>query len=229
MLWITGLMLTCLNSNAEELRLEAQIGQCQYSIAPQGIWHNDAYPTDIDRRTNCFQLGVSRIEAKKDWGDLGWRVSYIDLGNLRADNQFAMRDDEQFEEFDQDKCDLDTQKNCVGRGIISQRVRGLLLAGVVERDFGGVRLGLDAGGYLYHGHFKVTLIQQATGKEVANLDWSGWRITPSVGFTAAYGMAFATIRGFGSVQAGEHNCGGCSGITMGPAWAALIGVQIPLR
>ena len=232
LLFMMSLMLVFSESYAEEsgkFRLEAQLGQCKYGLAPEGIWWNDSYPTSIDRRNACFQLGVSRIEAKKDWADIGWRASYVDLGKLRADNQFAMRDDEQFEEFDPHRCDLATQRNCVGRGVISQQARGLLLAGLVERDFGGVRLGLDAGGYLYHGRFKVALIQQGTGKEIAHLDWSGWRITPSVGLTATYGVAFATIRGFGSVQAAEHNCGGCSGITMGPAWAAFIGVQIPLR
>lgn len=215
-------------AEAEPIRWEAQVGQCEHGQAARGIWWNDAYPTNIDLRSSCWQLGASRIEKQYRWGHLGWRLAYVDLGRYGADNQFAMRDDQQFERFDADGCDKSTMRNCVGRGKISGRTRGISATALTEQKWGPLVFGLEAGAYLYYNRFDVTVEPVYRGDFTpVSYAWGDWLATPVIGFTANYRYLFASYRTYFDVKAHERSCEGCSGITDGPAWQLTVGIQLP--
>lgn len=228
---LIALLLFCLLpmlAESEPLRLEAQVGQCEHGQAGNGVWWNDAYPTNIDLKSSCWQLGVSRVEKHYAWGSLGWRATYVDLGRYDADNQFAMRDDQQFTSFEADDCDKRTMKNCIGRGKINGRTRGISLTGLGEQTWAGVNFGIEAGAYIYYNRFDVTVEPIHTGDfKPVSYAWGDWAVTPVLGVTARYQYLFATVRSYLDVKAHERRCEGCSGITDGPAWAATLGVQVP--
>ena len=222
------LLLFSIQAFAEPLRFEAQVGQCEQGQAGKGIWWNDAYPTNIDLKSSCWQLGASRIERNYWWGNLGWRAAYVDLGRYHADNQFAMRDDQQFTSFEADDCNKKTMKNCVGRGKINGRTRGVSLTAVTEQTWGEMRYGLEAGAYIYYNRFDVTVVPvHKYDFKPVSYAWGDWLVTPVVGLTGSYKYLFATLRTYFDVKAHENGCQGCSGITDGPAWQATLGVQVP--
>jgi hypothetical protein len=222
---IIGIALARVTPAAEPLRLEAQVGVCEQGRAGKGIWWNDAYPTNIDLKSSCWQLGASRIERNYWWGNLGWRAAYVDLGRYHADNQFAMRDDQQFTIFDPGDCQPN-MVNCVGRGKIHGRTRGVSLTALSEQRWGQMNFGLEAGALIYYNRFDVTVspVHPADFQPVSYA-WGDWLITPIVGFTANYQYLFATLRTYFDVKAHEMSCKGCSGLTDGPAWQVTLGVQ----
>lgn len=213
-------------ADAEPLRFEAQLGTCKYGITAKGGWWNDAYPTDIDARDQCFQLGISRIEKSYSWANVGWRLAYVNLGTLNADNTFAARDDQQFTTFDASKCDLsDGARNCVLRSTMSDNAKGITIGAIFERTKWAVTWGAEIGAFVYDSTFNATFYHD--GKLVGHYHTAGLNATPYLGLTATYGYLLASIRGYGSVTSHEPGCGGCSGITHGPAWQLTAGIQVP--
>lgn len=234
--WILlAFTLFAASAPAEPLRLEAQAGICKHGIADKGTWWNTDYPTNIDAESGCFSLGVSQITHEWRGYKLGWRASYLDFGRVSADNVFAMHDSEQFAGVTGADCNPDTLHGCIGRGVMSQRTRGVTLGGLAERSFSGWTLGGEAGGYVYYSRFKVDVAPVETAGAwnrpaswpAGGFDWAGWNFTPYVGVTAARGMFFATLRSYLTIRASE-SCTGCTGITSGLSYQAIVGLQVPL-
>ena len=209
---------------AQDFRWEVQRGKCKYGITEKGGWWNDAYPTDIDPRDGCFQFGVSRIEKSYSWANVGWRLSYVSLGKLSADNTFAARDEQQFTTFDPTKCDLVTSKNCVLRAVMDDSAKGFTFGAVFEKKKWDVTWGVEVGAFVYNASFHATFYNN--GKQVGQFQTNGLTATPYLGLTVNYGILMGTFRGYGSVTSHESGCGGCNGLAQGPAWAALVGIQI---
>jgi hypothetical protein len=211
---------------AEPLRIEGQLGKCKYGITEIGGWWNDMYPTDIDPRDQCFQIGLSRIERSYSWANVGWRVAYVNLGTLRAQNTFAGLDEQQFTRFDRSKCNRRTWRNCVFDAEFSDEAKGFTLGAIAERNFSGVTLGADVGLFIYEGTAEIHLRHQ--GKPLRPINISGVTATPYLGITASYGYLLASFRAYASVTSHKHGCGGCNGLAQGTALSGLIGFQIPL-
>lgn len=207
-------------AHASDWRVEAAAGGCRYTAAGDGIWWNSKYPHDVDMTSGCGMVSISRIVGNK-----GWRLAYIDLGAARSDAVFPMVDSEQaLPPFDGSHCNKSTYSGCLGRGVGVQRARGLSLGYVVEHGFGKAMLGLEGGAFVYSGSWDVHITSEAG---TMDFHWQGLQATPYVGFTMRYEYLFSTIRAYGSIKANEHDCGGCSGVTGGPASQALIGVSVP--
>ena len=209
----------------EPLRFEAQAGVCEHGRAGSGIWWNAAYPTEIDLRSACWSLGVSQVPWRAQGWSLGWRADYVDLGRYQADNVFALRDDEQFSGVTGEDCDLATGRGCLGRGRINGRTRGVSIGALAEHSAGALVLGAEAGVFLYYNWFAVAVTSYPQDQPLAAMKWGDIQATPYAGITARYGVLIATGRVYGNVVAAEHNCPGCSGITHGPAWQVMIGLN----
>jgi hypothetical protein len=219
----------------EPLRFEAQGGICEQTRDSMGVWWNGHYPTQIDVTDACLQVGVSQTPWKLGNYRLGWRAAYVNLGRVEFDNTFAMRDDEQFNNPTGADCDpLDGMKGCVGRGIAGGATYGVTLGAVGERDFGKLTLGAEAGAFYYYSEFNVTVYNVPQNGDAPfggpySLQFAGWALTPYAGLQARYGIFTLSSRVYAKVVAHEPGCGGCSGITNGPAWSVMGGVSIPLK
>ena len=210
-------------------RAEVFGGTCSQNAIGEGIWYQSAYPHTLDLSSGCASVGFSVLTGTSDEWSSGWRFAYVDLGTLRFDSRFAMRDDEQHLAPDGSACNLSTWSGCVGHGVGKQTARGLSIGHLVERDFGSVNLGADIGLFAYEGAFAVDIEGAGHGAHLSDLSirWSGWQVTPYIGTMVRYGYAVAGVRWYGRVRAAEHGCGGCSGIANGPAYMTFAGLHVP--
>ena len=212
---------------AEPLRLEAQGGFCKQGVQGDGIWWSSLYEHEIDLRSECWQFGISKAPwAYNNW-KLGWRTAYVDLGEIKANTVFTMLEPQY--KTDGLDCDKHTMEGCLGRGIIEGRTRGVSIGGLAEHKLGDWRLGIEGGSYVYYSRFDVVINSEPVpGKFAAQKQsWGDILVSPYLGLTANYAYFFATTRVYTVVQAHEHGCGGCSGITGGSAYQIMVGIQVP--
>ena len=213
--------------SAEPLRFETQMGICNQGLAPDGIWWSSLYPTDIDRRSFCWQAGISQAPWKyQDWS-FGWRAAYVDLGKVTADNQWSYLEPQRY--YEGTDCDSATSEGCRGRGQIKQTTRGVTLGVLTEHKAGDFTLGAEGGLYLYRSVFKVDISSTPDPSSVpsSSYKWASNRTTGYYGLSAQYGYLFATARVYSNIRATEEYCQECGGITGGKAWQATMGVQVP--
>jgi len=216
------------SSARAELRVEALAGQCKQSKIGNGIWYQEQYPHQLDFSSSCANLGLSVLTASRGPWSFGWRLAYVDLGKMRFDSIFTMRDDEQHQLHEGSNCDPSTMSGCLGHGRGEQRARGMSAGLLAERIVGPLVLGADLGLFLYEGRFRVSIDGQGASSNVGlhQFDWRGYRATPYIGLTARYGDLMLMARRYSQVSAQEPNCNGCSGFANGHATQISIGISV---
>lgn len=216
-------MALAFTAEAADLRWEASGGVCKLGLAPSGIWWDERYEHDVDVTSGCYQLGLSAAPWHWKGWDFGWRAAYVDLGKFSADSMAPSRDEDMDRQPDGSECDRNTWKDCVTHFDGQGRAYGLSLGPLMERDVGKLRLGMETGLYLYRSHYTVTTTHQYGYSEV----WDrarGTLVTPYLGVTANYGYFMTTARVYASIRE-DGGCGGCCGLTRGPAFQLTAGVQ----
>jgi hypothetical protein len=229
------LAIVCVRADAREehapMRFEAALGTCSQSASDRGSWWNDHYETHIGLTNACAQIGVSQLRWDFGAARAGWRVAYVDLGRVESNTVFAMRDADQFDNPSGYDCNPATMQDCVGRGTGRSNPRGVTFGLLAERTFGRWNLGAEFGAYAYHNYFTVDIEPAIDGDTWGPYHWDsarGWLATPYIGASAQYRRLFVSTRAYHRVTAHQAGCGGCSGITKGPALQLTVGVQVPL-
>jgi hypothetical protein len=205
------------------LRWEASGGVCKLGLAPSGIWWDKRYEHDVDVASGCFQLGVSAAPWRWRGWDFGWRAAYVDLGKFSANSIAPSRDEDMDRQPDGSNCDRNTWKDCVTRFDGHGHAYGVSLGGLVEKRVGKVTLGIEAGAYVYYSYYMVTTTHQYGYSEV----WDrakGVMVTPYIGVTAQHGHLMTAARVYSSIRE-QGDCGGCCGLTRGPAVQWTVGVS----
>ena len=249
-LTVAGAVLTVLYSSpraAAEPRFEVLVGSCEYTRGEKGSWWNDYYPTSIDLTTKCGQIGVSDTPWKARLFDstwnAGWRLAYVDLGLIHTDSVMAMRDVDQFSNPDGSQCDPTTNANCLMRTTGGGRAQGISIGGLLEHSIGdfadradphsGLVFGAEAGFFLYHNGFDIDIeAHPAAGGQASTIatSWDladGWLATTYLGANLRFADLFIAGRIYQRVTAHKTGCGGCSGITKGPAYQLNVGISLP--
>jgi len=249
-LTVAGAVITILYSSpraAAEPRFEVLVGSCDQTRSEKGSWWNDNYHTSIDLTTRCGQIGVSDTPWKarlfnSTWS-AGWRLAYVDLGTIHTDSVMAMRDEDQFQNPNGSQCDPATNANCLMLTTGGGRAQGVSIGGLLEHAFGGFAdpaeprsglvFGAEAGLFVYHNSFNIDIEPvQANGGDAPDIhmNWDmakGWLATPYVGANLRFVDLFVAGRIYQRVTAHKIGCGGCSGITKGPAYQLNVGISIP--
>ena len=210
-------------------RLEMLGGQCKQGKIANGIWFQEQYPHNLDFSSHCAHVGFSFLTESHGPWSFGWRFAYVDLGTMRFDSVFTMRDDEYLLVYDGANCNPSTMSGCLGHGRGDQRARGVSAGYLTERTVGPFILGAETGLFLYDGRFHVAIDDKGASSNVGPMqfNWRGYQLTPYVGTTARYGYLLLMAQIYGRVRAAENGCGGCSGFANGPAMKLSAGVSIP--
>lgn len=207
----------------EGVRLEVLGGQCQVSAIGSGVWYQREYPHDLQLSSACLQIGISEILTQRHGFDLGVRLAYVDLGTARMRSEFAVLDHEQRLVPNGQDCNPVTFSGCKAYGKSVQRIQGISVGVLAERDVGhSLRVGLEGGVFLYTGSFDVSIDVHGAAAQRWDLHWQGEYLSPYVGMTLQRRHLLVFARLYTAIRAGEHNCGGCSGFTKGEA--AFVGV-----
>jgi len=229
-----------------EPRMEILAGTCKLSRSSEGSWWNDNYPTNIDLKSACGQIGWSDTPWKWRSWNAGYRVAYVNLGGYSTDSIMAVRDEDQFNNppIDGSLCNHATGENCIMRTVGGGRTYGLTLGGVIEEDLAGFNmpaqprsafvLGYEAGLFLYHSYFAIDITPYPDPNapvpyhESPHWDYArGWRISPYVGANIRYHWFILSGRAYSKITAHKMDCKGCSGVTDGPAYQVTAGFSIP--
>ena len=214
----------------EQPRAELLAGQCRQKPIGSGIWYVDGYPHELTMTSNCGLLSASTILLNGMKYDFGLRVALVQLGTIRVNSVFPMREDENAAHPSGTNCNpADNLSGCVGHGFGKQSAQGLSLGAIIERSVNSWTFGAEAGGFVYYGEFSTTIhaSQAGTAFQTMHLNWGGWQITPYIGVNVRYGWAMLMLRDYGRIRAAEHGCGGCSGFAQNHAIQALAGFSVP--
>ena len=222
-LWLLiGLPTT---AQAEGWRFEALGGRCNQTLTGDGVWWNSAYPNDAETSSTCFQVGVSRIETTYRSWDIGWRMAYVDFGTLRWQASYPLLDSEQHTVNPSgENCNQMTLEGCVGKGDHKQTARGVSIGAIAEKKLGPFVAGGDIGIYVYDSKFSFRIESTPIN---GGSTYGGLWMTPYLGLTLRYEWLMAQGRVYANIKAHESGCGGCSGVTNGPATQFLVGLSIP--
>lgn len=124
-----------------QVRLEAAAGQCKATGHGEGQWWiggGDTFTSD-PLISQCYQFGLSKLSRN----GLGWRVSWVDLGQLSL-KEYAWGG--RYADGT-----LGPQPHWTSDGFGS--VRGMSFGGVFEKSYRGVFATAEGGAYLYRSQF----------------------------------------------------------------------------
>jgi hypothetical protein len=202
-------------------------GTCNYTKAGNGIWYVEQYPHALDMKVGCVFVGLSSIPHNEGKIAFGWRVGYVDFGKARADAFWPAHDSEHaLPRFDGLACDHKTFHGCLARGVGTQTARGLTAGYVAEDKVGQAVIGLELGGYLYEGVWRVDVTPYPVGQYKrqswqAPIEWRRWRLTPYVGATLRYSYLMVMVRSYASIRAP-------GGLANGLGTQVVAGLSVPL-
>lgn len=219
---------------AEEpsLRLEAMGGQCQHRLAPDSSWHYQygGYEINMPLRVRCLQLGLSVMPFGS--GDLRWgfRVAYVDLGKIEANNTYPVNEQAYFDAKDSGTEVQSETARFHGQG----GARGLTLGLASEyRVWRHLRVGPEfgaAGLYTrWHTQFNHA---QAVNEGCRTNDWAcadGLHWTPYAGLTVRWEWLQVSARRYFNVLTSQSEKNPLfTGPTTGPVDSIMVGLSIPL-
>jgi hypothetical protein len=218
---LSVLLLLCVSSvalaeNHDPLRFELQAGACKYHLAPEGSWWYEGYQTDVKLTVPCHQFGISWLSVKRGTWRFGIRGSYVDLGEVKANNDFpAVEDGSQ----------NDNRVNPAG-------ARGWTIGPVAERSFGRWTVSGELGAAHLWTWWHVT--QASIDGTPVNINWryaDGYKWTSYLGLGAHYSINKAwrvdlTGRRYSQVHASQAEVNSqYVGIFSGPVYSLMLGVS----
>lgn len=215
------------------VRIEGSVGYCQHHLAPDSSWsYRDwgQYQTHMNIKPKCGQLGLSILPFESGGVKLGFRVAYVDLGTIRADNTYPVDEPAYFHAKETGTPVKSETARFQGVG----RSRGLTLGLAAESRAYGIDVGGEGGLALLRNTWHVEFPGGATTQAGCRTDWAcadSNQVTPYVGVNVRYGYVFLSVRKYMSVHASNSGEGIRSlfiGPTAGPTVQATVGLSIPL-
>lgn len=214
------------------LRLELMGGQCQHRLAVDASWHYEygGYETNMNLRPKCLQLGISVMPFK--YRDLRWgfRVAYVDLGKIIADNTYPVDELEYFHAKDEGR-EVNSE---TARFHAQGGARGLTIGLASEYPLWrelqvGPEIGAAGLYTTWHTQFNHA---QAVNEGCRTVDWAcadGLHWTVYAGVTVRWQWLMISARRYFNVLTSQSEKNPLFiGPTTGPVDSILIGLSIPL-
>lgn len=199
------------DANAEGLRVELTAGTCRYGKATDGSWWKDNYPAEYDLTVPCGAVHVSSTP----WGlgsyKTGWRLGFVDLGRPKATTNVPLIDAEANSFPSGADCFPHSGAGCVGKFQQTGGAYGLTASAIIERSYGKLTLGAEAGIFYYRSWWLVLGEWPAPGTCPACTDrqefsWDharGNHGTSLLGLTAEYQGWLLHVRRYSQVYASK--------------------------
>ena len=218
-------------------RIEGAYGVCKHSLANEGSWHYDGYEKNMQLRPACYQFGASWLRQTGAWGT-GLRLAYVDLGKVKADNEFPIVEDGGPDDHrvnnDCQYAKTGSYARCKGRFQGEGSTYGISLGPIVERNLGPVTLGAETGVYSYRsswvvrdGHVQCTS-PDCSMSNTGEWDYArGTHQTWYAGASARVHWLTVGVRRYANVHASQAAKNpGYIGMTSGPVWQFAVGGNI---
>lgn len=222
----------------QTLRLELGAGIADHTLAPEGSWWYEGYETKTKLTTPSHQVGLIWTPIQRGAWSIGGRLGYANLGTVQSWNSFPI-----FEDYsDKDhrvnpNCNKENLHGCVGAYNGQGKSSGYYLGPVIERDFSGVALGAEFGGYRYKSAWTADSVRgvEPDGTPFCAFggDWDAARAyhwTSYIGAHARWQWLQISVRRYSNVHASRAEVDPMFvGMTSGPVWTVLAGLSIPLN
>lgn len=218
-----------------QTRLEIAAGFTKHKLAPEGAWHYDGFETDTRLLVGSYAVGLLWTPIKAgDWL-IGARGGYANLGKVHAMNSFPIFERGPGDARINPVCDRATLYGCTGRFNGTGTTKGWYLGPAIERNFGSVAVGAEAGAYIYHSNWIARDLRVVDGgQEFIPPMWEGFvwdsakgqHITPYVGANARWNNFFVSGRYYSQVHAARTELHpDFIGMTSGPVWSVMAGLS----
>lgn len=225
--FLTGVLIVASHA---QLRLEAGVGVSGAAKPPEGTWYQDHLEHHLQLSSRTYSLGLS---GDTPLNGMRWGLRYVNLG------QFSTRA----------TANADDQDNAKLRGSVSNdpnrpackggfaadchydwhgegnMLGGLVTLGAEPFSIGPVKIGLEAGVFLYRATWRERIRPiDCPGNQCWEMQVdqrTGWQIGPEMGLTARWDYIYVAARRFSGpekITAGFQ----------GPIRQFEIGVSIPL-
>lgn len=201
-----------------DVRLEAAAGQCRHELGPDTSWYYQlgGFRTDMNMKPNCGQLGFL-WEIDKTFGI---RASFVDLGHIRADNEYPLPEAAYFV--------AKATHTAINAGTYRYQgnggSRGFSLGPVVQKDALGMTFSAETGlAYLYN-------YWHAWTSTAGTWDYAdGWKWSPYFGVGVRWKILTASVRYYTGARASQSkNDPLFVGPTNGRVMQMMLGVSVRL-
>jgi hypothetical protein len=226
-----GVGVNAFSGEETPLRIEALAGHCKHRLGPDSSWHYQygGYQTNMDMTPNCIQAGLSYLPFKYRDLRLGFRVAYVDLGDIKAHNTFPVDEKEYFRAREAGEPVNSATARYQGQG----GARGLTLGLASEYPVGPFKIGPEAGAAFLYARWSVMVADGVQDiSPGCRYDWScanGWKVTPYFGVTARYEWLEVSFRRYANVHASRtERRDYFIGPYTGPVDSVMVGISIPL-
>jgi hypothetical protein len=221
-----------------EVRLELATGVAKHQLAPEGSWWYEGFQTNVRTRTSAFSVGLLWTPIERGRTRLGLRAGYSDLGRVTADNAFPIYEDWSMADARVNpNCDRATLAGCTGKYHGAGKAKGFYIGPALDRDFGGLTLGVEGGLFLYRSEWVAINARAVDGAgEFIPPGWDQIRWdhvrnhhgTWYGGLNARWRGLFVTWRRYSNVRAADTSKGfEYVGMTSGPVWSFMVGASLP--
>jgi hypothetical protein len=205
---LLGLLMGC-DARAEP-KMELLGGQCQLDPRTQGSWWRGETFNVGPMKASCFQVGVS----DKIRRGLGWRVSYVDLGELPLTEEAIGGPGPQ------------PHWTAQGTGAVKGATLGLYL----DRPFMGTVASIEGGAFVYRSEWSATAYHAASGyynhASPSPHTGAAFYIGAGLSYNVKDFSATASVRVYPNLQANAmDSTGDAVGPTRATGVALVLGLQ----
>ena len=178
---------------ARGAELQFEFGQCRFGLADNGTFREEGFDYRNYMTPKCGSIGVA---DKFGESSVGWRIAYLDTGNIQARGNVARYGDDQ----NRQPCDSKTTIGCRARFNGSGYTYGVMFGLTKEYPLWIFNAQGEAGIFYFRHRFHANAVQvdSGAGPEQQYDSTSKWSAAPSpyFGLSLRYSHIYAGARYF---------------------------------
>ncbi len=176
-------------TQANPIHFESGIGYSYSNITPDGVWYQKGLPHTINKNSPVFMLGITDDIDN----NLSWHFDYVNLGSISVNSWDTYRDDyyDPVKGVCLQKCSPNELVNFIGNGSVYG-----FSATLNYHTQGKIQYGIEAGPFLYHAKWSVSVPNYYTVSGFNPSYTSGWNSTETGIYRSASSWKLGAVIGF---------------------------------